>query len=215
MTPLWLLCLFAAVAAAVFADDVPQLKRGTETSGRASRQVPFSSSLSGAPPTSNVSNGNIFHNAGAHIGADPYALWDAKSGFYYVYSTAEPDPGYYFALYRSPDLSTWQRLPGGAMKGCSGYNTSSQAGNACWSSDARVRLGAEWQSVLAEEVARERLTNTPCPVHVWRSGRQRCITTRRLGASWSWLWRTHLDHYDLTDVLPLNTDGTSYSSQPG
>jgi len=49
-------------------------------------------------------------------GADPYVLFDAKSGYYYAYSTEGADPGWNFAIYRSPDLATWEHLPGGALR---------------------------------------------------------------------------------------------------
>ncbi|GAA0525143.1 glycosyl hydrolase family 43 [Saccharopolyspora erythraea NRRL 2338] len=48
-------------------------------------------------------------------GADPFVLHDRDSGAYFAYSTEGADPGYHFAVYRSPDLATWERLPGGAL----------------------------------------------------------------------------------------------------
>jgi GH43 family beta-xylosidase len=47
--------------------------------------------------------------------ADPYVLHDQASGFYYAYSTEGADAGYDFAIYRSADLATWEKLPGGAL----------------------------------------------------------------------------------------------------
>ncbi len=47
--------------------------------------------------------------------ADPYTLYDKASGYYYAYSTEGADPGWYFAIYRSADLATWQKVPGGAL----------------------------------------------------------------------------------------------------
>jgi hypothetical protein len=49
-------------------------------------------------------------------GADPYVRFDAGSGYYYAYSTEGADPGYEFGIYRSPDLATWEHLPGGALR---------------------------------------------------------------------------------------------------
>ncbi|WP_020671421.1 glycoside hydrolase family 43 protein [Amycolatopsis nigrescens] len=49
-------------------------------------------------------------------GADPYVRFDKASGYYYAYSTEGADPGYQFGVYRSPDLATWERLPGGALR---------------------------------------------------------------------------------------------------
>jgi hypothetical protein len=47
--------------------------------------------------------------------ADPHVLWDWASGYYYAYSTDGADPGWYFAIYRSADLATWEKMPGGAL----------------------------------------------------------------------------------------------------
>ncbi|RCW44709.1 glycosyl hydrolase family 43 [Halopolyspora algeriensis] len=54
-------------------------------------------------------------NAAAVPGTDPHVLHDRDSGYYYAYSTTGADPGYRFAVHRSPDLTTWERLPGGAL----------------------------------------------------------------------------------------------------
>jgi hypothetical protein len=57
-----------------------------------------------------------YHNDAATPGADPFVLFDRDSGYYYAYSTDGADPGYNFAIYRSPDLATWEHLPGGALR---------------------------------------------------------------------------------------------------
>ncbi|MEU4741033.1 glycoside hydrolase family 43 protein [Actinosynnema sp. NPDC023658] len=57
-----------------------------------------------------------FHNDATTPGADPFVLFDRPSGYYYAYSTEGADPGYHFAVYRSPDLATWEHLPGGALR---------------------------------------------------------------------------------------------------
>jgi hypothetical protein len=57
-----------------------------------------------------------FHNDAGTPGADPFVLFDAASGYYYAYSTEGADDGYNFAIYRSPDLATWEHLPGGALR---------------------------------------------------------------------------------------------------
>lgn len=57
-----------------------------------------------------------YHNGATTPGADPYVLFDDASGYYYAYSTEGADPGYNFAIYRSPDLATWEHLPGGALR---------------------------------------------------------------------------------------------------
>ncbi len=61
-----------------------------------------------------TSDATYFNNA-AHPAADPFVLHDARSGYYYAYSTTGAEPGYHFAIYRSPDLVTWQKVPGGAV----------------------------------------------------------------------------------------------------
>lgn len=72
-----------------------------------------------------------FHNDARHSGADPYVLWDSASGQYYAYSTEGADEGYNFAIYSSPDLSTWHRHPGGVLRACD----SGDDGQACWARD--------------------------------------------------------------------------------
>jgi beta-xylosidase len=57
-----------------------------------------------------------FHNDATTPGADPFVLFDEASGYYYAYSTEGADAGYHFAIYRSPDLATWEHLPGGALR---------------------------------------------------------------------------------------------------
>lgn len=57
-----------------------------------------------------------YHNDAASPGADPFVLFDRKSGYYYAYSTEGADPGHHFGIYRSPDLATWEHLPGGALR---------------------------------------------------------------------------------------------------
>jgi glycosyl hydrolase family 43 len=61
-----------------------------------------------------ATNATYFNNA-ALPAADPYVLHDQRSGYYYAYSTEGADAGYYFAIYRSADLATWEKVPGGAL----------------------------------------------------------------------------------------------------
>ena len=56
-----------------------------------------------------------YYNDAALPAADPFVLRDPRSGDYFAYSTEGADPGHHFAIYRSPDLATWHRLPGGAL----------------------------------------------------------------------------------------------------
>src|SRR3954449_11167096 len=55
-------------------------------------------------------------NAAALPAADPYVLHDERSGYYYAYSTDGADDGYHFGIYRSADLVTWEKVPGGALR---------------------------------------------------------------------------------------------------
>lgn len=55
------------------------------------------------------------------------------------------DPGYLFAIYKSPDLSTWQRIPGGAMKACSGQALNSTPPGTRDADGGQVCWGRDWQ----------------------------------------------------------------------
>jgi hypothetical protein len=59
-------------------------------------------------------NATYFNNA-AFAAADPYVMYDRGSGYYYAYSTEGADSGYYFAVYRSADLVTWEKAAPGAL----------------------------------------------------------------------------------------------------
>jgi beta-xylosidase len=61
-----------------------------------------------------ATNATYYNNA-AFPAADPYVLHDKRSGYYYAYSTEGADPGFYYGIYRSADLTTWEKLPGGAL----------------------------------------------------------------------------------------------------
>ncbi|KAH7311419.1 beta-xylosidase [Stachybotrys elegans] len=77
-----------------------------------------------------------FFNSARHPGADPYVLYDSPSGLYYAYSTEGADDGYNFAIYSSPDLSTWHRHPGGVLKACYDADMNRvDGGQACWARD--------------------------------------------------------------------------------
>jgi hypothetical protein len=67
-----------------------------------------------ARPASVRSDATYFNNA-AFAAADPFVLHDPRSGYYYAYSTEGADHGYYFAVYRSADLVTWQKAAPGAL----------------------------------------------------------------------------------------------------
>lgn len=77
-----------------------------------------------------------FHNSANHPGADPHVIYDSKSGQYYAYSTEGADPGSLFAIYSSPDLSTWHKHPGGVLKACYDDDMNRiEGGQACWARD--------------------------------------------------------------------------------
>src|SRR3954451_6486162 len=60
-------------------------------------------------------NATYFNDA-ALPAADPYVLHDARSGYYYAYSTDGADDGYHFVIYRSAAVVTWEKVPGGALR---------------------------------------------------------------------------------------------------
>jgi GH43 family beta-xylosidase len=66
------------------------------------------------PADSSRTNATYFNDA-AFSAADPYVLHDKRSGYYYAYSTEGADDGYHFGVYRSADLATWEKVPGGAL----------------------------------------------------------------------------------------------------
>jgi Glycosyl hydrolases family 43 len=67
-----------------------------------------------ARPPGIQSDATYFNNA-ALAAADPYVMHDPRTGFYYAYSTEGADNGYYFAVYRSADLVTWEKAAPGAL----------------------------------------------------------------------------------------------------
>jgi hypothetical protein len=78
-----------------------------------------------AHPANGASTNATYFNNAALAAADPYVLHDKRSGYYYAYSTDGADPGYYFGVYRSADLATWEKVPGGALP----VNDAKQWGN--------------------------------------------------------------------------------------
>jgi hypothetical protein len=71
-----------------------------------------STTASGAKAT--TTNATFFNDAST-LAADPYIMYDSKSGYYYAYSTADADHAYYFGVYRSADLATWEKVGPGAL----------------------------------------------------------------------------------------------------
>jgi beta-xylosidase len=69
----------------------------------------------GAHPPDHARTNATYYNNAALPAADPYVLHDKRSGYYYAYSTDGADQGYYFGVYRSADLATWEKVPGGAL----------------------------------------------------------------------------------------------------
>jgi hypothetical protein len=67
-----------------------------------------------------ASTNATYYNNALFNAADPYVLHDEQSGYYYAYSTdggGQDAAGrsYYFGIYRSADLVTWEQIPGGAL----------------------------------------------------------------------------------------------------
>jgi len=67
-----------------------------------------------ARPMGTWTDATYFNNA-SFAAADPYVMHDPRSGYYYAYSTEGADNGYYFAVYRSADLVTWEKAAPGAL----------------------------------------------------------------------------------------------------
>ena len=55
-------------------------------------------------------------NDASVVAADVYVRWDDGTNAYWAYSTEGADPGWYYGIYTSPDLATWSKIPGGAIK---------------------------------------------------------------------------------------------------
>jgi GH43 family beta-xylosidase len=68
-----------------------------------------------AHPTDGARTNATYYNDASLPAADPYVLHDPRSGYYYAYSTEGADDGFYFGMYRSADLATWEKVPGGAL----------------------------------------------------------------------------------------------------
>ncbi len=65
-----------------------------------------------------VEEGTVtYFNGAVTNAADPHVLYDEESGYYYAYSTAGANKGWMYGIYRSPDLSTWEKAAPGALKG--------------------------------------------------------------------------------------------------
>lgn len=100
------------------------------------RALPLLGPVALAEEAKGSSQSPQFHNSARHAAADPYTLFDSKSAQYYAYSTEGADEGYHFAIYISPDLSTWRKHPGGVLKAC--YDDQMKqvdGGQACWARD--------------------------------------------------------------------------------
>lgn len=51
-----------------------------------------------------------------NLAADVYVRWDTSTNAYWAYSTEGMDDGWLFAIYTSPDMTTWSKIEGGAIK---------------------------------------------------------------------------------------------------
>ena len=88
------------------------MRRGLAVAAVAALALIGASGAVAAQPRTNAT----YFNDGELPAADPYVLHDAASGYYYAYSTDGADPAWYYAIYRSADLVTWEKLPGGALR---------------------------------------------------------------------------------------------------
>jgi Glycosyl hydrolases family 43 len=68
-----------------------------------------------AHPADSGKTNATYYNDAAFPAADPYVLHDPRGGYYYAYSTEGADDGFYFGVYRSADLATWEKVGGGAL----------------------------------------------------------------------------------------------------
>ncbi|KZV61333.1 glycoside hydrolase family 43 protein [Peniophora sp. CONT] len=57
-----------------------------------------------------------YTNDASVIAADVYVRWDDNTNAYWAYSTEGADEGYFFGIYTSPDMATWSKIEGGAIK---------------------------------------------------------------------------------------------------
>ncbi|MFI5663539.1 family 43 glycosylhydrolase [Streptomyces sp. NPDC051684] len=78
--------------------------------------TPGAAVASAREPGRGAATDATYANDAETSGGDPYVLFDEPSGYYYAYCTGGSDDGHYFGVHRSPDLSTWERLPGGALR---------------------------------------------------------------------------------------------------
>jgi hypothetical protein len=88
--------------------------------GMALVQAGASAAQAVSQSTGQASTNATYYNNALFDAADPYVLRDENSGYYYAYSTdggGQDAPGrsYYFGIYRSADLVTWEHIPGGAL----------------------------------------------------------------------------------------------------
>lgn len=54
-----------------------------------------------------------------NIAADVFVRWDTSTNAYWAYSTEGMDDGWMFGIYSSPDMATWSKIEGGAIKNSS------------------------------------------------------------------------------------------------
>jgi hypothetical protein len=88
--------------------------------GMALVQAGASAAQAVSQSTGQASTNATYYNNALYDAAYPYQLRDENSGYYYAYSTdggGQDAAGrsYYFGIYRSADLVTWEQIPGGAL----------------------------------------------------------------------------------------------------
>lgn len=67
-------------------------------------------------PTETTVSDPTYFNAAQTPAADPFVLYDDATGYYYAYSTDGANKGYFYGVYRSPDLAVWEKAADGAIK---------------------------------------------------------------------------------------------------
>jgi hypothetical protein len=106
--------LSPAAPAATAASLAPAVLASLSPGAPAAPTAPAATAAGPAPRATVTTNATYFNDAST-LAADPYVLYDSSSGYYYAYSTADADHGYYFGVYRSPDLATWKKVGPGAL----------------------------------------------------------------------------------------------------
>lgn len=110
-----LLSLFAIASCASPSSSVPSSSSNAGTTPPPSSTTSSATTPDPDPEPAPSSSNASYYNSASIRAADPYVLYDSSSGYYYAYTTDGADRGYYFGIYRSPDLVTWEKASAGAI----------------------------------------------------------------------------------------------------